>query len=206
MKKKGMPFTLWGSLFLCFVMGLLLNSLACNSQQTKQKPSWINSPSNVPLKGYIAAFVGTARIQGDVPSARQEAEQEARRKIAAFLKSEIRSITKNLDRQMGDLLNQNSLVSLVNNQTVTLEIIQASVQGSIPLEYYVCPEEDTVYVLVGLKAPQFLQKIAQVVETHLDEMIPPKKKALEETEKLKSQARARLDALLKKEAEKYNRR
>ena len=156
------------------------------------------------MPGFIVTAVGSARIQGDVSSARMEAENEARRRLAAFLKTKIYSIAKNLDRQAGDLLRPSSLTSLVENETITLEVVQATLVGTVPLEYYTDWENDTVYVLMGLASQKFIQSFRHLVERHLDEMLPKREGAkLQDLDKMKERARKKLDQLLNQEVKRH---
>ncbi|RME83192.1 MAG: hypothetical protein D6785_06975 [Planctomycetota bacterium] len=183
-----------------FVLFLGFGVLGCNSTKPAPKPkvstsNWWEAPGNLQIRGYVAAFVGVANNQfNNLAAAQRSAELEAKRKIAAFLKTKIQSLSENWDKQAGDLLKKGSLSSFMNNETFTREFINTTLQGAMPLQYK--NDGKNYYVLMGLRAQDFMDKLGQQIESNLDTMLL--------TDAMKNQARNRLQKLINEEKKKLN--
>jgi hypothetical protein len=180
--------TFVASIFL--TAGLALTT-GCASDDSVSVPSdgdWIDNPGQV--EGALAA-VGTQIFVSNEGNARTGAEADARAKLAATLKAEINQLVENWAKEAGDLQIQDSLSSLINNETFTRQYVDTVIRGATAYEYQ--RRENTVYCLMLMQP----EKVAEWYDEMSDalEKEAMRDAALWKTEAMKSEARDRFDKI-----------
>lgn len=195
-KKTSQGLAIWGIVFFM--------ALGC---QTTQEWKWWEEPprEELKVKGFVASFVGSASVntsfgQTRIEQAREAAQANARQAIGSYMGVKVQSLALDWSKEMGNVLDKNSMVTLMQSAEISRYVVRQSVSGAIPLRFFYDKDSKTYYCLMGLRAPDFLSKFKEVVVQKIEQVIPEKKKTLsmEELDKLKDQARKRLDELSRK--------
>lgn len=104
----------------------LLFSLGCVSS------NWWDEPPQ--MEGKISA-VGMARFVGNEALSRTSATANARRTLAAFVKTQIQSLTETWGKQAGDDVAASKVSNYFNDENITRELIDTTLSGAIPVQY-----------------------------------------------------------------------
>jgi hypothetical protein len=146
---------------------------------------WWNNPGDI---GKFAA-AGAAKIHGNIGTARNRAEVQARATLAASLKAEVQSLAELWSQEAGDNMNEDSISSMFNDETFIRQIVDTTLIGARVDRFK--PVDGYMYALVILEKPEtFLGNIVDKAEEDL------KSDAYYETEVKKGVARDRLDELV----------
>jgi hypothetical protein len=157
---------------------------------------WTDSPGAV--TEYMAA-VGAAPILNErsEPNSRTFAEADGRAKLAASLRTKINQLVENWAKDTGDLTQNASFASYVNNELLTRQFVDTEVGGAFAHKY--CRQGNVMYVLLVLRDPaKWVQNLANTVrDTALQD------EALWKTEVMKNDFRDRMDKLRDGQVQKY---
>ncbi len=137
--------------------------------------------------------VGSAKVIGSETSARGRAEVDARNKLAASIKATIQSISENWSQEAGDLTDESSMSSMMNDESFIRQVVDTTLVGSVVGRYQI--SNGTMYVLMSLESPdEFLAHLVSKVDEN-----SAADDALAETGARKSLMRERLDTVIEKE-------
>jgi hypothetical protein len=139
------------------------------------------------------AAIGTAKIIGNEASARNRADVDARNKLAASIKATIQSISENWSQEAGDLTDESTLSSMMNDETFIRQVVDTTLVGSVVDRYE--SNGGYMYVLMKLESPDdFLAHLVSKVDENSKQ-----DDALAETNARKSILRDRLDTVIERE-------
>lgn len=157
---------------------------------------WTDSPGAVAQ--YMAA-VGSAPILNEMaePNARTYAEADGRAKLAASLQTKINQLVENWAKDTGDLTQNASFSSYINNELITRQFVDTEVGGAFAHKY--CKVGRNMFVLVVLRKPD--EWVANLANKVRDSVL--KDETLFKTEVLKNDFRNKMDKLRDDQVEKY---
>lgn len=186
MFKKNLPYAV-------AVLGATLVLGGCsNTTTTEDLPGdpdeWWNNPG---LIEDAMATVGMAPLlnpRAEGP-ARTEAEADGRAKMAAVLKAKMNQLVENWSKNVGDLNQEASFSSYINNEAMTTQFVDAQIAGAYPFKYK--KTQHNLYVLMVLKNPE--EWVANLADSIRDQAL--KDDTLFKTEVMKNQFRERMDKL-----------
>ena len=150
---------------------------------------WWNNPGDIDAM----VAVGVSPVTANLAMTRNSATVNGRAELAAMLKAKIQSMTENWAQDTGDLNNPASMQSLMNNETITRQLVDTELSGARAKKFH--QEGNTYYVLVVLEdTSAWLDAVAeQMDETLIQDDTYFK------TEVRKSEMRNKLDALVNSE-------
>lgn len=130
-------------------------TVSCASTQSNSdQPAAVN-PDNVKewwkrpgLFGKYAT-VGTAKVVANQAQARTRAEVDGRNKLAASIRSVIQSVQENWSQEAGDLLDEETLSSMLNDESFIRQMVDTTMMGSVVDRYEVA--DGYMYVLMKLE-------------------------------------------------------
>lgn len=166
-------------------------------QPVSQVDPWWNNPGSV--QDHLAA-VGVSPLLNKraVASSRQAAEVDGRAKLAATLKAQIQSLAENWSKDVGDLTNEASFSSYVNNESFTRQFVNDAVKGAQAYKYH--QDEGNVYVLMVLRDPtQWVENLATEIR---DQALQDE--TLWKTEVMKQDFRKRMDDMVNTQKDKVS--
>ena len=131
---------------LVFVCLGLCQSIGCATA------NWWDEPPQ--MEGKISA-VGMARFVGNESLSRTSAVTNARRTLAAFVKTQIQSLTETWGKQAGDDKNASKISNYFNDENITRELVDTTLQGAIPIKYE--KHDKYLYALVVIDTVKFAQ-------------------------------------------------
>jgi hypothetical protein len=182
------------------VLGLVL--AGCDSAEIKTSElggdptEWWTNPGLI--QDYLAT-VGVAPIlneRAEGPT-RTYAETDGRAKMAATLKAKINQLVETWSKDVGDLVREASFSSYVNNEAITRQFVDTTIQGAVPYKYR--NDGKNIYVLMVLKNPE--QWVANLSDTVRDSMLQDE--TLWKTEVMKNDFRNKMDALRNEQVNQY---
>lgn len=145
-------------LFSAALLALLpLFAASCQSSQSGTNGPRPVNPDTVKewwkrpgLFGNYAA-IGTAKMVANEAAARTRAEVDGRNKLAASIQSTIQSIQENWSQEAGDLMDEATLSSMLNDETFIRQMVDTAMVGSVVSRYEVA--DGYMYVLMTLEDP-----------------------------------------------------
>jgi hypothetical protein len=186
------------------VLGLALGLAftGCDSAEIKTSElagnpeEWWNNPGLI--QDYLAT-VGVAPLLNKraVGPTRTYAETDGRAKMAATLKAKINQLVETWSKDVGDLVREGSFSSYVNNEAITRQFVDATIQGAVPYKYK--EDGNNTYVLMVLKNPE--QWVANLSDTVRDSMLQDE--TLWKTEVMKNDFRNKMDSLRNEQVDQY---
>jgi hypothetical protein len=157
-----------------------------------QPETWIDNPTMV--EGVMAA-TGMARILGNEGNARTRAEADGRAKLAATARSQMQQLISNWAKETGDLLNDASVSSLLNDETLIRQVTDAELIGARAAKY--AKREGNQYVLVVMDDPaEWTKRVGAGMRSRALQ-----DQTLFKTEVLKRDFEEKLDKLINRDAE-----
>ena len=160
----------------------------------KQVDEWWNNPKDLP---YDLCVVGSSPVLGNPSAARTSAENNARAQMAAMKKAKVQQLIEDWAQQTGDMLQEGSLQSLINNEQFTRSVVDEDVSGARAIAYTVRDYGgvQTQFVLMTLEdTTLFFDNMKMAIEENIlaDETYL-------RTEVRKEDARMRLEQLLEED-------
>jgi len=184
-----------------FAASLALYAAGCSSTPPTQAENiaavtnWWDEP--VAIRDTLAQ-VGMARISGNKAFARNRAEVDARNKMAATAKAKIESLATNWAKETGDMLDQRTMASYINDENFIRQFVNDEIIGARPAKYH--EQGDYQYVLMVIDNPdQWTQRVG----TSLKDKIL-KDETMFKTEVMKRDFEDKLDKLIKRDADALN--
>lgn len=160
-------------------------------EKVEEVGDWVDNPGDI--RDTLAA-VGAARLLGNVSSARNRAEADARAKMAATAKSKVQSLMSNWFKEAGDNLDQKSMSSYMNDEGLIRQLTDTEIIGARAAKYTV--RGDTQYVLMVIDDPaKWTQQVGSSVK---DKIL--KDETLFKTEVMKRDFEEKLDKLINRDA------
>lgn len=165
---------------------------------------WWNNPG---LIQDSLAVVGVAPLLNERAegSSRTSAEADGTAKMARFLKTRITQLVEDWSKNVGDLNKEASFSSYINNEAMTRQFTDTTLQGAYPYKYQ--KTKNNVYVLMVLKNPE--QWVANLADDYRDQVLQDE--TLLKTEVMKNEFRQRMDNLkdaevnkMRQQQEKFN--
>jgi hypothetical protein len=179
------------------VLSLFALLPACSSgpeEATTVEPSvWINNPSMVAGAG---AACGMAKILGNEGNARTRAEADGRAKLAATARAQMQQLISNWAKETGDLLNKESVSSLLNDEALIRQVTDVELIGARAAQY--AKRDGNQYVLMVMDDPaEWIKRVGAGMRSQA-----LKDDTLFKTEVLKRDFEEKLDKLINRDAEK----
>jgi hypothetical protein len=141
------------------------------------------------MEGKVTA-VGMSNYVGNEIVARRTAETNGRVVLAAFVKTQIQSLTETWGKQAGSDKVVSSVSNYFNDESVTRELVNTTLRGSRPIKYE--KHDKYFYVLMVLDTDlyaKYWKKVgAQALEAD---------KALLQSQAMKEDYLSRMDRLIK---------
>src|SRR5262245_59621002 len=109
---------------------------------------WIDKRSMV--EDAMAA-TGMAKILGNESNARTRAEADGRAKLAATARAQMQQLISNWAKETGDLLNEASLSSLLNDEALIRQVTDVELIGARVVQY--AKRDGNQYVLIVMDDP-----------------------------------------------------
>lgn len=184
------------SIVSVFVLAGLALSSGCSSGPISipRGDAWIDDPGLV--EGSLAA-VGATQFVANEGQARTASEADARAKLAATLKAEINQLAENWAKEAGDLKIQDSLSSLINNETFTRQYVDTVIRGASAHKYR--KRDNTMFCLMIMQPEKMKEWYTEMADALEQEAL--RDAALWKTEAMKSDARDRFDEIKKERQE-----
>ncbi len=180
------------------VSSLWIGTTSCGSTPAENNgpvvtgESWIDNPGDI--KDVLTA-TGAAKILGNPSAARTRAEADGRAKIAASAKALIQSLVSNWAKETGDMLDERTISSYLNDEVLIRQITDAELIGARPVKY--ATRDGVQYVLIMVDDPEKWTK--QVGKSMKDRAI--KDETLFKTEVMKRDFEDKLDKLINRDAD-----
>ena len=162
-------------------LALVLNlNTGCSQPWYKEPPL---------MEGKVTA-VGMSNFVGNEIAARRSAETNGRATLAAFVKTQIQSLTETWAKQAGSDKAVSSVSNYFNDETVTRELINTTLRGSRPVKYE--KHGKYFYVLMVLDTDLYAKYWKKVGAQALEA-----EKALLKSQAMKEDYLSRMDRLIK---------
>jgi hypothetical protein len=113
-----------------------------------QPETWIDNPTLV--EGTMAA-TGMAKLLGNEANARTRAEADGRAKLAATARAQMQQLISNWAKETGDLLNEATVSSYLNDETLIRQVTDTELIGARPAKY--AQKGGNQYVLIVMDDP-----------------------------------------------------
>jgi hypothetical protein len=157
-----------------------------------QPETWIDNP--VMVEGVMAA-TGMAKILGNEANARTRAEADGRAKLAATARAQMQQLISNWAKETGDLLNDSTVSSLLNDETLIRQVTDVELIGARPAKYV--KREGNQYVLVVMDDPaEWTKRVGAGMRSRVLQ-----DQTMFKTEVLKRDFEEKLDKLINRDAE-----
>ena len=151
-------------------------------------PWWEEPPQ---IEGKITA-VGQAIFTGNEVIAKRAAEANARQVLAAFVKTQIQSLTETWGKQAGDDRVASRVSQYFNDENITRELINTTLRGARPLRYK--RHGKYMYVLMAIDTENFAKYWKEVASKAMEE--DRALQALLESQAMKEDYARRMDRLI----------
>jgi hypothetical protein len=183
-------------LFASLIVSSCALLVGCSSgpePATEVEPEiWIDKPSMV--EDAMAA-VGMAKILGNEGNARTRAEADGRAKLAATARAQMQQLISNWAKETGDLLNEASLSSLLNDEALIRQVTDVELIGARVVQY--AKRDGNQYVLVVMDDPaEWTKRVGEGMRSRALQ-----DQTLFQTEVLKRDFQEKLDELISRDAE-----
>ena len=156
---------------------------------------WIDNPGNI--KDVLTA-TGSAKILGNPSAARTRAEADGRAKIAASAKALIQSLVSNWAKETGDMLDDRTVSSYLNDEILIRQITDAEIIGARSAHY--ATRDGVQYVLMVVDdAAKWTKQVGSSLKNRA-----LKDETLFKTEVMKRDFEEKLDKLINRDAEAAN--
>jgi len=158
----------------------------------EEAPDWVYDPSadwDADDEPFVYYATGMGRIGMNLNLAEAEAHSDAMSDIQAFLETTIERLGEYYAQEAGDLLDEDTKSSFVNNELFTRELVSGTVSGArIAGKWW---DQDYIYVRLKFDAEdQFLGAYQQSLAARL------RQKTRELTQKDKESMRSELERLV----------
>lgn len=172
---------------------LLVGCSSGPEPMTEIEPAtWIDKPSMV--EGAMAA-TGMAKILGNEGNARTRAEADGRAKLAATARAQMQQLISNWAKETGDLLDEASVSSLLNDETLIRQATDVELIGARAVQY--AKRDGNQYVLVVMDDPaEWTKRVGEGMRSRALQ-----DNTLFKTEVLKRDFEEKLDKLINRDAE-----
>lgn len=172
---------------------LLVGCASGPQPATEVEPEiWIDKPSMV--EDAMAA-TGMAKILGNEGNARTRAEADGRAKLAATARAQMQQLISNWAKESGDLLDEASVSSLLNDETLIRQVTDVELIGARVVQY--AKRDGNQYVLVVMDDPaEWTKRVGEGMRSRAlqDE-------TMFKTEVLKRDFEEKLDKLINRDAD-----
>lgn len=180
------------------VSSFLLGTSGCGTATpdtpatTAATGDWWNNPGDI--RDSLAS-VGSAKLMGNLSNARTRAETDARAKLAASGRAKLQQLVQNWAKEAGDMLDEKTVSSYINDETLTRQLVDEELVGARPVRYQT--EGEYVYALMIMDDPANWTK--RVGSSLRDRAV--KDETLFKTEVMKQDFEKKLDALINRDAD-----
>ncbi|MEZ5963217.1 MAG: hypothetical protein R3F56_05145 [Planctomycetota bacterium] len=161
-------------------------------EKVAEAGNWIDNPGDI--RDTLAA-VGAARVMGNISSARNRAEIDARQKMAATARAKVQSLLSNWFKETGDMLDERTMSSYMNDEGIMRQLTDTEIIGARAAKYEV--RDNTQYVLMVIDDPA---KWTQQVGSSLKDKVL-RDETMFKTEVMKRDFEEKLDKLINRDAE-----
>jgi hypothetical protein len=162
------------------------------AERVEEVSDWIDNPGDI--RDTLAA-VGSAKILGNVSSARNRAEADARAKMAATARAQVQSLMSNWFKETGDNLDERTVASYMNDEGLIRQLTDTEIIGARPVRYK--DRGGVQYVLMVIDdAAKWTQQVGTSVK---DKIL--KDQTLFKTEVMKRDFEEKLDKLINRDAQ-----
>ena len=153
---------------------------------------WWNNPGDIDAM----VAVGVSPVTANLSMTRNSATVNGRAELAAMLNAKIQSMTENWAQDTGDLNNPASMQSLMNNETITRQLVDTKLSGARAKKFH--QVGNTYFALMVLEdTSAWLDAVADKMDEALIQ-----DDTYFKTEVRKSEMRDKLDALISGEKSK----
>lgn len=161
------------------------------AEKIDEVSDWIDNPGDI--RDTLAA-VGSARIMGNPSNARNRAEIDARNKMAASAKTKIESYATNWAKECGDMLDEKTMSSYINDESIIRQFTDTEIIGARPVRYKVRGEIQYVLMIID-DASKWTKQVGSSVKDRI-----LKDQTLFKTEVMKRDFEEKLDKLINRDA------
>lgn len=161
-------------------------------EKVAEAGNWIDNPGDI---RDTLASVGASRVMGNISSARNRAELDARQKMAATARAKVQSLLSNWFKETGDMLDDRTMSSYMNDEGIMRQLTDTEIIGARAAKYEV--RGDTQYVLMVIDDPA---KWTQQVGSSLKDKVL-RDETMFKTEVMKRDFEEKLDKLINRDAE-----
>lgn len=162
------------------------------AEKVGEVSDWIDNPGDI---RDTLASVGSARIMGNISSARNRAETDGRNKMAATARAQVQSLMSNWFKEAGDNLDEKTLSSYMNDEGLVRQLTDTEIIGARAVKYKV--RDNVQYVLMVIDdASKWTKQVGSSVK---DKVL--KDQTLFKTEVMKRDFEEKLDKLINRDSQ-----
>lgn len=161
------------------------------AERVNEVGNWMDNPGDI--RDALAA-VGVSNVVGSEHTARTRAEANGRAILAATAKAKVQQLIENWYKETGDLLDEKTMSSYMNDEGITRQFTDVELIGARPIRY--AKRDGSQYVLLIIDDPAKWTK--QVAASVKDRAI--KDETMFKTEVMKREFADKLDKLVEKDA------
>lgn len=153
MKKLNVLFGITALAILTLACGTKKPEVVVTSTKTKGAPSWIDNPGTIP--GIVGVGAESPNVMGDLMMQRKTALAAARSEIAKQMNVQVQGVFAGLDQQYktagsdGKKPVSSEAMSRMREDTQR-EVVNVSMAGATPREFWTDPETKQLWVLMVL--------------------------------------------------------
>jgi hypothetical protein len=158
-------------------------ALPVTTTQTKGAPAWIDH-EEIP-DGLAAVGIAGSNLMGDKQLQRTEAQANGRTALAAKIQVRVQGMFSQLTQRMntaasGEKKPAKAEVMQRVQENVTRQVVNETLSGSVPREFWVDPADGSLYVFMVMSKDTVDKTLANTAQAQLHKEIAQGEKSLED--------------------------